>query len=259
MQTHIHLIDTHSHLYHDELQVDLNEVLDRAIQAEVKTILLPAITLDSISLMDKLNHPEIRFGKMAGIHPCDVDAQTHQAEQTLEYAVKLNDIIGVGETGLDYYWSTEFIKEQQRSFRHHCQLASEFDKPIVIHNRNSTDDMLQIFSEEQDGRIQGVWHCFNGTVEEGLKAIDLGLHLGIGGVLTYKNSGLDATIPKLPLDRLILETDSPYLSPLPHRGKRNEPSYIRFIAQKMAEVLGLTLQEVAQITTKNAQQLFKLT
>ncbi len=259
MSNTVHLIDTHCHLYHDDLQIDIPDVLERAVQSGLKTILLPAITLDSISLMDKLYHPGITFGKMAGIHPCDVDGQTNKNEHLLEQAIFAKDIIGVGETGLDYYWSTEFVAEQQLSFRLHCKLAAESGKPIVIHNRNSTEDMLRIFSEEQDGRITGVWHCFNGNVEEGLQAIDLGLHLGIGGVLTYKNSGLDQTVKKMPLDRLLLETDAPYLSPVPYRGKRNEPSYLSIIAQKMAEVLDLSYQEIANTTTANAEHLFGLT
>lgn len=256
MKKEVQLIDTHCHLYHDELQHDIEEVMERAVQAGVKTILLPAITLESIPLMDKLQHPGIIFGKMAGIHPCDVDTQTSHHENDLRNAVFKEDIIGVGETGLDYYWSTERVAEQQRSFRWHCKLAAESGKPIIIHNRNSTEDMLRIFEEEQDGRISGVWHCFNGNLEEGMKAIDLGLHLGLGGVLTYKNSGLDLTVPKLPIDRLILETDSPYLSPVPYRGKRNEPAYVLNVAQKLAEILGMSLEQVAEITTKNAEKLF---
>jgi len=256
MQIDFRLVDTHCHLYHDDLQSDIEDVLIRAIQAGVTTILLPAITLESIPLMDKLHHHGIHFGKMAGIHPCDVQAQTHQSEHLLEKAVFQDDIVGVGETGLDYYWSTDFVSEQQRSFRWHCKLAAESGKPIVIHNRNSTEDMLSIFANEQDGRITGVWHCFNGNYEEGIRAIDLGLHLGLGGVITYKNSGLDLTIPKLPVDRLILETDSPYLTPVPYRGKRNEPSYVLIIAQKLADILGLSLKQVADLTTHNAQELF---
>jgi TatD DNase family protein len=256
MKNELQLIDTHCHLYHDDLQQDIHDIIERAIQAGVKTILLPAITLESIPLMDKLQHPGIQFGKMAGVHPCNIDAQTIDHEMELEKAVYEEEIIGVGETGLDYYWSTEYVTEQQRSFRWHCKLAAETGKPIVIHNRNSTEDMLRIFAEEQDGRITGVWHCFNGTYEEGMKAIDLGLHLGLGGVLTYKNSGLDLTVPKLPVDRLLLETDSPYLSPVPYRGKRNEPAFVLYVAEKLAEIMGMSLFQVADLTSRNAKNLF---
>ena len=254
----IHLVDTHCHLYHKQLQTDIEAVCERAAEAGVKTILLPAITLESLPLMDLLRHPGIRFGKMAGIHPCDVSSETASGEAALEAACHEDDIIGVGETGLDYYWSTEHLEAQQRSFRWHLNIAKETGKPIVIHNRNSTDDVLRLVQEEQDGRLTGVWHCFNGSYEEGMKAIDLGLHLGIGGVATYKNAGVAETAARLPFEKLVLETDSPYLAPVPHRGKRNEPAHVRIVAEKLAEVTGRPLAEIAEMTTKTAYRLFKL-
>ncbi len=253
-----HLVDTHCHLYHKQLQTDIDAVCDRAVEAGVRTILLPAVTLESLPLMDRLHHPVIRFGKMAGIHPCDVTPETAAGEAELEAACHAVDILGIGETGLDYYWSTEHVEPQQRSFRWHLRLARETGKPVVIHNRNSTDDVLRIVEEEQDGRLTGVWHCFNGSYEEGMRAIDLGLHLGIGGVATYKNAGVAETVARLPFWRLVLETDSPYLAPVPHRGKRNEPAYVRVVAEKIAEVTGLSLEEVAENTTRTAFRLFKL-
>lgn len=252
----LHLTDTHCHLYHEQLQTDIDDVCRRAVEAGVRTILLPAITLESLPLMDKLKHPEIQFGKMAGIHPCDVNGATAQGEKALEASVYLDDIIGVGETGLDYYWSTECTAEQQRSFRHHCRLARESGKPIVIHNRNSTEDVLQIVREEQDGRLRGVWHCFNGSYDEGMQAVDLGLYLGLGGVITYKNAGVGETAARLPESSLLLETDSPYLAPVPYRGKRNEPAYVRVVAEKLAALKECTLEDVARFTTRNAQLLF---
>ena len=256
--TESYLIDTHCHLYHKQLQSDISAVCDRAFEAGVKRILLPAITLESLKLMDVLSHPGIQFGKMAGVHPCDVTASTQSEESLLETECNRDDIIGIGESGLDYYWSTELVAEQQRSFRHHCRIARETGKPIVIHNRNSTEDVLRIVEEEQDGRLTGVWHCFNGTYDEGMKAIDLGLYLGIGGVVTYKNSGVAETVVQLPFDRIMLETDSPYLSPVPHRGKRNEPSYVKIVAEKLAVVKELSVDEIATITTQNALALFKI-
>ncbi len=252
----IHLVDTHCHLYHPKLQADIVDVIERAYDAGVKTILLPAITLESIPLMDLLSHPGIRFGKMAGIHPCDVSELTQSEQSLLEAACAVDDIIAIGETGLDYYWSRDLISEQHTSFRHHLNIASNLAKPIVIHNRESTADMLSLVDDEQDGRISGVWHCFNGTYDEGMKAIDLGLYLGIGGVVTYKNSGVAETLKMLPKDRIVLETDSPFLAPVPHRGKRNEPAYTRNVAQMVAEVWETNLEDVAQITTANAKRLF---
>jgi TatD DNase family protein len=256
-QNDIHLVDTHCHLYHPKLQADIEAVCDRAFEAGVKTILLPAITLESIPLMDKLAHHGIRFGKMAGVHPCDVTKDTEAEQPLLVTASMAGDIVAVGETGLDYYWSKDFVEEQHVSFRHHLRLASSLSKPIVIHNRDSTADMLRIVEDEQDGKIQGVWHCFNGTHEEGMKAIDLGLYLGIGGVVTYKNAGVAETLAKLPKDRIILETDAPFLAPIPYRGKRNEPSFVRVVADKVAEVWQADIDEVARITTANANRLFK--
>ncbi len=256
-QNDIHLVDTHCHLYHSKLQADINEVCDRAFEAGVKTILLPAITLESIPLMNKLKHQGIRFGKMAGVHPCDVTIQSEVEQHLLETASMFEDIMAIGEAGLDYYWSKDFVREQHVSFRHHLRLASSLSKPIVIHNRDSTLDMLSIVEDEQDGMIQGVWHCFNGTYDEGMKAIDLGLYLGIGGVVTYKNAGVAETLAKLPKDRIILETDAPFLAPIPYRGKRNEPSFVRVVADKVAEVWQTDIDEVARITTANADRLFK--
>ncbi len=253
----IHLVDTHCHLYHPKLQNDIDDICVRALAAGVKTILLPAITLESIPLMDLLPHQGIRFGKMAGIHPCDVTTGTENDQRLLEEACSKDDIVAVGETGIDYYWSKELVDEQHISFRHHLKIASALSKPIVIHNRDSTADMLRIFEEVQDGSISGVWHCFNGSYDEGMRAIDLGLHLGIGGVVTYKNSGVAETLAKLPKDRILLETDSPFLAPVPHRGKRNEPSYVRVVAETVANVWDTSIDEVARITTMNAGILFK--
>lgn len=193
---------------------------------------------------------------MAGIHPCEVTDQTRLIYDRLSEQAHKADVVGVGETGLDYYWSKEWVAEQQESFRFHCQLARETGKAIVIHNRESTEDLFKLLQQEQDGRLKGVWHCFNGTYEQGLRAIDLGLHLGLGGVLTYKNAGVAEAVRELPLDRLMLETDAPYLSPVPHRGQRNEPAYTRLVAEKLAEIKGLSLEEIAQITSVNARRLF---
>lgn len=218
---------------------------------------MPAIHLDSILEMEKLSHPEISFYKMAGVHPCDVKEElADDLEQKLMEFCSQSDFYGVGETGLDYYWSTDLVKKQKESFGLHCRIAKEVRKPIIIHNRESTDDMLEIIEQEQDGNLSGIWHCFNGTVEEGKRAIDLGLHLGIGGVVTFKNGGVDKTVAQLPPDKMILETDAPYLSPTPKRGKRNEPAFMKFTAEKLATIFELSLDEIDEKTTKTAKQLF---
>jgi TatD DNase family protein len=250
------MIDTHCHIYLPHFDDDINAVLDAAAGAGVTDILMPAIDFSSPEAMRARFHPEIRFHQMAGIHPCSVEGPPD--EQALWNWAEAPGIVGIGESGLDYYWSTEHVEHQQVSFRLHCRMARDLDKPLVIHNRDSTDDMLRILTEEQDGRLRGIWHCFNGTADEGRRAIDLGFHLGIGGVVTFKNGGVDKTVVQLPLSSMVLETDAPYLAPAPHRGKRNEPSYTRLVALKLAELFETTLEDIETLTTSTARTLFRL-
>ena len=288
----MNFVDTHCHLYLEGFQDDLEEVLGRAAAANVRDIFLPAIDWHSLQQMDTLTRAAsqlheasqqpvesqqsdesqqpvetlpytesyaqspIRFWKMAGVHPCDITGRREGLRDTLLAYGAMDDIVGIGETGLDYYWSKDHVAAQQESLAIHLEVAKETGKPVVLHNRDSTDDLLGIVREHQDGRLTGVWHCFNGTVEQGREAIELGLHLGIGGVVTFKNGGVAEVVEQLPLERMILETDAPYLTPTPHRGTRNEPSYIPLIAQKLADVMRLGLDEVASVTTHNAYALF---
>jgi TatD DNase family protein len=217
---------------------------------------MPAIDFDSLSGMEHLSHPGIIFYKMAGVHPCEIRETRPDLEKLLLESASSDQIVAVGESGLDYYWSTDHIKEQQQSLRLHCQVAKAVQKPIVLHNRDATADLLDIFSDEQDGSLKGVWHCFNGTVDEAVRAMDMGLYLGIGGVVTFKNAGVDKTVSKLPTDRLLLETDAPYLAPVPFRGKRNEPSYIKLVAEKLSAVFGVSFEEIVKTTNENAVRLF---
>lgn len=250
------LTDTHCHLYLKNFNEDLNEVLTRSVNAGVTHIFLPAIDWNSIGEMKTLSHPEISFYKMAGIHPCSVEEVWPVDEEKLFELCNNDDFIAVGETGLDYYWSTDFVSQQKESLRMHCRVAKQTGKPIVLHNRESTKDLLDIIEEEQDGTLNGVWHCFTGTEDEGKRALEIGLYLGVGGVSTFKNAGVDKTVARMPLERLILETDAPYLTPSPHRGKRNEPAYIKIIAENLAEIKGVSLEEIADITTGNAMKFF---
>jgi len=252
------LTDTHSHLYLDAFKDDLDSVLTRAVESDVRKILLPAIDWSSLDQMEHLHHEEIEFHKMMGIHPCEVDSPRVGEEEHLMEVCNMTQFVGVGETGLDYYWSTEFVENQKESLRMHCRVAKQVSKPIVLHNRDATQDLLQIIEDEQNGNLTGVWHCFNGTEEEGKRAIDLGLYLGIGGVATFKNAGVGEVVAAMPLDKLILETDAPYLSPTPKRGKRNEPSFMRYTAEKLSELKGLSLEVIANQTTSNANRLFGL-
>lgn len=251
------MIDTHSHIYLEQFDEDREEVFTRAVEAGVKKIFMPAIDLSSIAQMEQLNYSGIDFYKMAGIHPCDVGETLppNFAKELLEWCTK-DDFYGVGETGLDYYWSKDYIEEQKKSLRIHFEAARQTGKPIILHNRESTEDLLDIMEEEQDGGVKGIWHCFNGTVDEGKRAIDLGCHLGIGGVVTFKNGGVDKTVAGLPLDKMVLETDAPYLSPTPMRGKRNEPAFMKFTAQRLADIFELSLEEVVGKTNNVAEALF---
>lgn len=252
------MIDTHCHIYLEHFDDDLEQVLDRAAGAGVEQILMPAINFGSLKQMERLSHPRLTFHRMAGIHPTSINEGVFATEDKLLARCRTSGIVAVGETGLDYHWSAEHKSEQQESLRLHCRVAKAVGKPIVLHNRASTDDLLDIVEQEQDGTLSGVWHCFNGSEDEGKRAMDLGLMLGIGGVLTFKNAGIDETVAKLPIDKMILETDAPYLAPEPVRGKRNEPSFIRHTAQKLGEVLDMGLEEVAGITSSNARHLFAL-
>lgn len=250
------LTDTHCHLYLEQFEEDISEIYQRAVNAGISKIYLPSIDWNSRQQMEKLSHAEIEFFKMAGIHPCDVQHNFPLDEQKLFDLCVSDKIIAVGETGLDYYWSTDHVEEQKDSLHTHCKVAKSTHKPIVLHNRESTTDLLDIIEEEQDGSLKGVWHCFTGTLDEGKRALDLGFYLGLGGVATFKNGGIDKFITELPLNRIVLETDAPFLSPVPHRGKRNEPSYVRLVAEKLATLFDIPLEEIADITSENAEQLF---
>jgi TatD DNase family protein len=250
------LIDTHCHLFLDQFREDLKEVLNRAVEVGIDDIFMPAIDFDSLEAMDHLRHPEIRFHKMAGIHPTQVDGTQTRVEEKLFNHCRQKTIIAVGETGLDYYWSTEYKQQQKKILRTHCKVAKEVDKPVVLHNRSSTPDLLDIIEDEQDGSLRGVWHCFDGSPEEGQRAIDLGLYLGIGGLLTFKNADVDKSVADLPLKHMMVETDAPYLAPEPHRGKRNEPAFVIHTAQKLADIFDVSLEKVEGITDQNARELF---
>lgn len=252
------MIDTHCHIYLEHFEDDLEEVLNRASGAGVEQILMPAIDFGSLRQMEQLLHDRISFHKMAGIHPTQINEGISTSEEELAGICRSADMVAVGETGLDYHWSSDFKSEQKESLHLHCRVAKTLGKPIVLHNRESTSDLLDIIEEEQDGTLTGVWHCFNGSEEEGKRAVDLGLLLGIGGVLTFKNAGVDETVARLPLERMILETDAPYLAPEPKRGKRNEPGFIKYTAQKLAEVMDVSFSEIVAATTENAVRLFSL-
>ncbi|HKK46281.1 MAG TPA: TatD family hydrolase [Balneolaceae bacterium] len=250
------MIDTHCHIYLEQFDNDIQQVLDRAAKAGVTHIFMPAINFDSLPKMDRLHHPKIIFHKMSGIHPTEINEGICTTEGELYEYCKQDDIVAVGETGLDYHWSSDYKSKQKESLHIHCKVAKAVQKPIILHNRDSTGDMFDIIEEEQDGSLTGIWHCFNGSADEGKRAIDLGLELGIGGVLTFKNAGVDESVARLPLEHMMLETDAPYLAPSPKRGKRNEPGFVQYTAKQLSEVLDISLDEVLARTDENALLLF---
>jgi TatD DNase family protein len=253
------LIDTHSHIYSEDFNADIDEVVQNAYNNGVKKIVLPNIDSGSIKrLVDLSNsYPHICYPLM-GLHPTSVDAEYKEELQAMEYWLDKQKFYGIGEIGIDLYWEKAFVNEQKDAFRQQIRLAKSRSLPIVVHVRNSFKEVYSIVEEEQDGSLEGIFHCFTGNEEEAQKIIDLGFKLGIGGVLTFKNSDLDEVIKNVDLKHLVVETDSPYLSPVPKRGRRNESSYLVYIAQKLAEVYGIPVEEVAEITTLNARKLFQI-
>ncbi len=251
------LIDTHSHIYSEDFSSDLDDIIQNAYNNNVKKIILPNIDSGSAKhLIDLSNsYPHLCYPLM-GLHPTSVDDDYKQELASVEYWFSKHKFYGVGEIGIDLYWSQNFLKQQEGAFRFQIQLAKNMNLPVVIHVRNSFNEVFKIVKEEQDGRLQGIFHCFAGSEEEAKKVIDLGFFLGIGGVVTFKNSNLDEVINSLSLSNIVLETDSPYLAPVPKRGRRNESSYLVYIAQKVAEIFNVPIEEVAKITTENARNLF---
>ncbi len=253
------MIDTHAHIYTAEFDKDRDHVMQRAVAQGVEKVLLPNINLDSIKpmLATEALYPEI-CRSMMGLHPCYVDNDVKQTLATIYSWFGKHNFIAVGEIGIDLYWDKTYCKEQQYAFITQLNWAKELSLPVVIHTRNSIDETLALLKAEQDGSLSGVFHCFGGTVEDAKAINGLGFYLGIGGVSTFKNSGMDKVIPDLDINYLVLETDCPYLAPVPHRGKRNEPSYTELVIKKVAELRQMEVSEVDLITTTNAVRLFNL-
>ncbi|NAW89629.1 MULTISPECIES: TatD family hydrolase [unclassified Vibrio] len=253
------MIDTHAHIYAAEFDHDRDEVVQRAKAQGIEAILLPNIDLASIEPMLKTEaaYPEL-CRSMMGLHPCYVDGNVKQTLTVIESWLDKHPFIAIGEIGIDLYWDKTFQAEQEMAFVTQLSWAKERDLPVVIHTRDSITQTLQLLKKEQDGSLSGVFHCFGGTLEEAKAINELGFHLGIGGVSTFKNGGMDKVLPHLDMNFVLLETDCPYLAPAPHRGKRNEPAYTTLVAKRIAELTELSLVEVNNITNTNANSLFKL-
>jgi TatD DNase family protein len=250
-------IDSHSHIYSEEFNDDRDEAIRHAIDAGVQKIILPNIDYTSIESMLELSnkYPENCF-PLIGLHPTSVNETYKEELETVESHLGKAEFFGIGEIGIDLYWDKTFIKEQEEVFRQQLRWAKNMKLPVVIHVRNSFNEVFSILEKEMDGNLTGIFHCFSGGINEAKRIISLGFKLGIGGVVTYKNSHLPETLKQIDLNHLVLETDSPYLAPVPFRGKRNESSYLVLIAQKVAEIYNTRVEEVGKITSENVVNLF---
>jgi len=253
------LIDTHCHIYLKEFDEDRAEMLTRAENEGVKTFLMPAIDLSIYDSMinAESNYPGRCFAMM-GLHPCSVNKGFEDELGFVEKEMAKRKFIAVGEIGLDFYWDKTFIEEQYLAFQRQIELALLYDLPIVIHSRNSIDECIKTIKQNQRGNLKGVFHCFSGTEDQANQIIDLGFYLGIGGVVTFKNSGLDKLMKEVNMKHIVLETDSPYLAPVPFRGKRNECSYLKYVVEKLSEIKKLSKKDIEEVTTANAKKLFRI-
>jgi TatD DNase family protein len=253
------LIDTHSHIYSTDFINDLDEVIQRAYSNDVRKIILPNIDSSSVkNLLDLVDtYPHICFPLM-GLHPTSVNHDYQEELQVVEYWLKKRKFFGIGEIGIDLYWDKSFLEEQTHAFRFQLDLAKQYKLPVVIHVRDSFDEVYEVLHDMKDENLSGVFHSFTGTLEQAGMIIDLGFKIGVGGIVTFKKSGLDQIIKQIDPSNLIIETDSPYLTPVPFRGKRNESSYLVYIAQKIADLHNVTVGEIAKITTENARNLFMI-
>lgn len=253
------LIDTHTHIYDSDFDADRAEVVQRAIDHGVDMMLLPNVDASTIRPMQETHE---RFPNctrmMMGLQPEEVKGDYKQVLALMEKELDRGIYIGVGEIGLDFYWDSTFEKEQLDTFETQLDWARQLQLPLSIHCRNAFGFMVRILERKQDGGLKGVMHCFTGTEEEAKAYLDLGFHLGLGGVTTYKNCAVKDYLCNIPLDRIVLETDAPYLSPVPHRGQRNEPAFLADTAQKLAEILEIPVEKLAETTTNNVKTIFKI-
>ena len=253
----MYLIDTHTHIYDHQFSLDRSETVKRALEAGVSMMLLPNVDASTIAPMLQLHEqfPECTR-VMMGLQPEEVKEDYKQVLSTMEKELERGIYVGVGEVGLDFYWDATFEKEQWDAFETQLDWAKQLGLPLSIHCRNAFDKMVKILEKKQDGGLHGIMHCFTGTEEEAKVYLELGFHLGLGGVTTYKNCGLKDYLPNLPLDRIVLETDAPYLAPMPCRGKRNEPAFLIHTAQHIVDILQMPIEKLAAATTANVQSLF---
>jgi TatD DNase family protein len=255
----VQIIDTHTHLYLNQFQEDIDLVINRSKEIGVNKFIFPAIDSSHFNDMHNLKnkYPDEIY-LMSGLHPTNVKENYKDELDFVVNSLKTNNYVAIGEIGIDLYWDKSFLKQQQEAFKFQIRLAIEHDLPIVIHCREAFDEIFEILEKENCDDLRGVFHCFTGTLEQAQRAIYLGFVLGIGGVVTFKNGGIDKFLHKIDLKNIVLETDSPYLAPVPFRGKRNESSYLIYILEKLSEIYGISKEKIAEITSKNAEKVFRL-
>ena len=253
------IIDTHTHLYLNQFKDDVDLVIERAKNAGVDKFIFPAIDSSHFKDMHELRnrYPENIY-LMSGLHPVSVKDNYKEELNLVLKSLETHNYVGIGEIGIDLYWDKTFLKQQQEAFEFQIRLAISNNLPIVIHCRDGFDEIFEILDAEKCSKMRGIFHCFTGTLEQANRAINLGFNLGIGGVVTFKNGGIDKFLNKIDMKNIVLETDAPYLSPVPHRGKRNESFYVTYILKKISELYGLNEQEIAKITSKNALEIFNI-
>jgi TatD DNase family protein len=251
------IIDTHCHLYLPEFNNEMDAFIKRAKENGVHKIYLPAINSETtdalLSLEEK--HPNICVAMM-GLHPCYVKFNFKDELRKVEDLLIQRKFVAIGECGLDFYWDKTFIKEQYLALEQQIEWALHYNLPIILHTRNATQETIDVIKKYKGSNLKGIFHCFGGTLEEARQIIDLGFYLGIGGVVTYKNAGLDIVLKEIDLDFIVLETDAPYLSPVPNRGKTNEPANLKIIAEKIASIKHISYDVVAEVTSRNAEAVF---
>ena len=258
-RTPFSITDTHTHIYYNVHNQNMREQIARCIENSVERLFLPNVDIESISLvMDTVKaYPNMCF-PMLGLHPCSVKENYLEELNIIEKAISRHKIYAIGEIGLDLYWDKSTLQIQKEAFRIQVSWAKSLDLPIVIHCREAFDELFVLLEELKDEKLYGILHCFTGNLEQAKRAIELGFYLGIGGVVTYKKSGLDTVLSQISLDHIVLETDAPYLAPTPFRGKENESSYIIHVAQKISEIYQLDIAEIANITTANSKRIFRI-
>jgi len=252
-------IDTHAHLYSSPIKENIEGIMKNAMDNGIDTIIMPAIDSTSLEAMLEVEktYPQNTMAMM-GLHPCSVKENVKEELAIIEAQLQKRKFIAIGEIGLDYYWDKTFTTQQLEAFEIQMQWALDYKLPIAIHTRNAMGETIEAVKPFAKKGLRGIFHCFSGSKESAEQIISMGFHLGLGGVLTYKNAGVAEAIKDIPMQWLVLETDAPYLSPVPYRGKTNEPSYMIQVAMKLAEIKNLPLHEVAEMTTSNAEKLFGL-